>query len=285
MQNINHIKAYCLIAILILGVFLYFYNLGKESLLTDEYLSLHVTQQPIKNIIFAHNRESNPNTIPPLYEIILHFWLKIFGSGEFAQRSLSAMFGILSIYVLYRLARLLFDAQTGLLSALFSTFSFSWFYYFRQNRCYSLFILLTLISFYSFFYHLKNKNSELSLVGLITVNILLTFTHYFSFLIIGLQVLFSSLHWKTDRRLPLNILFMCMWVGLVYLPWYPNFLYDCQREPVLFYKTAHFNIAWNLFDIMMILFFDFHFRWDLQPAVLAVLVIMPFLLMRFFPLH
>ncbi|MGE5197797.1 MAG: glycosyltransferase family 39 protein, partial [Deltaproteobacteria bacterium] len=112
----ERIYALCLIAILIFSAFLYFYRLGNESLTTDEYFSLHVARQPLNAIIFGHEKTSNPNTIPPLYEIIMHFWLNVFGASEFAQRSLSAVFGIMSVYMLYRLARLLLDTQTGLLA-------------------------------------------------------------------------------------------------------------------------------------------------------------------------
>ena len=255
----------CLILILILSGFIYFYRLNKESLLTDEYLSLYVAQQPLKSIIFDHKKPTNPNTMPPLYEILMHFWLNIFGTNQFAQRSLSALFGILSVYVLYRLAELLFDKQTGLLSALFGSLSFSWFCLFRQNRCYSLSILLTLLSFYLFFYYLKNRDSRASFFSLIAVNILLTYTHYFSFLVILLEVIFVISQWKRYKQCARNILFMCLVTGIVYLPWYSNFFYDIKREPILLPRMGYsdiFDACKSLFSIIMVLFFDFHFRWE-----------------------
>ena len=149
-KGINNIQVLSVIALLVLASFIYFYGLGRESLLTDEYLSLHVAGQPLERIVFRHNESWNPNAIPPLYEILLHFWLKLFGKSEFAQRSLSALCGVCSAYVLYLLAKLLFDSWAGIIAMFFGILSFSWFLCFRQNRCYGLFILLVLLSFYLF---------------------------------------------------------------------------------------------------------------------------------------
>lgn len=261
----ERIYAFCLISILIFSGFIYFYDLGKESLITDEYFSLYIAQQPLKEIMLGHQKESNPNTLPPLYEIIMHFWLAMFGLSGFAQRSFSAILGILSVYILYRLARLLFDIRTGILSALFGSLSFSWFCFFRLNRCYSLFIFFTVLSFYVFFRYLKNKKSNFSLPTLIIINTALMYTHYLSFLVILLEALFSIFEWKRHRQWVKNILFMFILVYFACIPWYINLLYDFNREPLFTQKFAYQNIWSKLFGIIIVLFSDFHIRWD--PAL------------------
>jgi 4-amino-4-deoxy-L-arabinose transferase-like glycosyltransferase len=188
---------------------MYFYQLGKESLFTDEYFSLHVAQQPLSNIIFRHNELSNPITLPPFYELLMHFWLKVFGMSEAAQRSLTALCGVLSVYALYRLACLIFGIGTGILSAIFGLFSFSWFFYFRQNTCYGLFIFLSLLSFYNFFAYLKKRNS-FYLILLTLVNALLIYTHYLGYIIILLELLFFMIERKSARKYWQDTLFMCI---------------------------------------------------------------------------
>jgi len=258
----ERIYKFCLISILIFSGFIYFYNLNKESLLTDEYFSLYSAQQPLNTIIFGHQKEFNPNSLPPLYEIIMHFWLKIFGLSEFAQRSFSAILGIISAYIIYRVACLLFDIPTGILTALFGSLSFSWFCFFRQNRCYSLFICLTLLSFYLFFYYLKNKESKFSLPFLIAINIALTYTHYFAFLVILLELLFSIFEYKRNIEFTKDILLMCLWAFFAYGPWYSNFFYDINREPLMTIRLHPIEIGLQLFSIILVLFSDFHIKWE-----------------------
>jgi len=271
-MHIKKEKFYCLIllAVLVFSAAVYFYSLEKESLSTDEYFSLYVSQQAPLEIIAHHKTVSNPNTIPPLYVIILHYWLKIFGQGEFAQRSLSAFLGVLSVYLLYRLTLLLFDIRTAILSALFGTLSYTWFSFFRQNRCYSLFILLTLLSFYYFFSLLKDKNARRYFIYLTITNILLLYTHYFSFLVVALEAAFGIFEWRKDKNSLRNIILMCAFVGLAYLPWYPNLIYDLKREPIVVDKTPFVSTSRLIFDILRIMFSDFHFLWS---PILTVLYI------------
>ncbi len=251
-----------LIIILILAGGIYFYNLDKESFLTDEYFSLYKAELPLKEIIFGHQKETNPNTLPPLYEIIMHFWLKIFGTGEFPQRSFSAFLGIVSVYIIYRLSRLLFDEKTGLLVCLFASLSFSWFSFFRQNRCYGLFICLTLLSFYLFFYYLKNKQSGLSFAILIITNICLAYTHYFAFLVVSIELLLSTLEVRRNVRWVTDILLVCIWVIFAYIPWYPNLFHDINREPLMNIKIYYSGLGLQLYSIATLLFADFHIEWD-----------------------
>lgn len=272
--RIEKIYKLILISILIFSALIYFYCLNKEGLLTDEYLSLYSAQQSPYNILFNHRKETNPNTIPPLYVLILHYWLKIFGMSESAQRSLSAVFGILSVYALYRLAHLFFDIRTGIISALFGSLSFSWFLVFRQNRCYSLFILLTLLSFYAFFYLIKNRNSRYAFFFLTVINILLIYTHYFAFLVIFLEVIFGVLQWKKYKQGLLNILVMCIIINTAYLSWYENLFYDFKREPIVTNRTYPDSITRAIFNILRIIFFDFHFEWYPMLTILYL----PFLI-------
>ena len=284
MRNKQSIKktlpVLCLIAILILSAFIYFYNLGKESLTTDEYFSLHLAQQLLPNIILQHRGESNPNTIPPLYDIIMHFWLKVFGTSEFAQRSFSALLGILSVYLIYEFARLLFDMRTGLLSALFGALSYSWFYFFRMNRCYGLLIFLTLLSLYVFFYYIKNKNYQFPLFILTLINVALIYTHYFSFLVIAVEVLLSIFEWKRNRLLVRDIFLMCFWIALAFMPYCSDLWYDLGKEPVLSHNPPYVSGATQLSRLIFILFSPFHVRWN---PVLTVLYL-PFIVFGFIKL-
>jgi mannosyltransferase len=53
-----------------------------------------------------------------LYYLLLNFWERIFGESEFAVRSLSALFGALSVSALYLLGARLYGPTVGLVAGL-----------------------------------------------------------------------------------------------------------------------------------------------------------------------
>jgi len=67
-----------LLLILLTGLWLRVYGLNRESLWTDEGISIRVAQLPFAQII--NDRVSHFHT--PLYFIILHYWISLFGDTE-----------------------------------------------------------------------------------------------------------------------------------------------------------------------------------------------------------
>src|SRR5437899_1954089 len=63
------------------------------------------------------------DTHPPLYFLLLHFWIRLFGESDLALRSLSALFGVLALPVIFAAAARLAGRRVGVLAALFSALS------------------------------------------------------------------------------------------------------------------------------------------------------------------
>ena len=68
-----------------------------QSLWRDEAFSYLLAKKNIIEIIFLTAKDYNP----PLYYLILHFWIKIFGHSEIALRSLSLIFYWATIYIVF----------------------------------------------------------------------------------------------------------------------------------------------------------------------------------------
>jgi len=177
-----------LLLIILLASFLRIYNLCSQSLWLDEGSSVYEAKRNISSLI------GELKIHPPLYYIILHYWTLLFGTSEAAIRSLSVCFGIISILVLYKLGRELFDHKAALLASFLlaiSTFAIA---YSQEARSYSLLLLLTLVSFLFFIRILKaDKPRKTHLLLYSLTNILLAYTHMYGLFTIGSQVLYFLL--------------------------------------------------------------------------------------------
>ena len=83
-----------LLLIIALGSFLRIYGLGGQSIQPDEANSAMVASQNLASVATGDAAGNHP----PLYFIILHFWIGLFGSSEIVLRAPSVIFGILSVW-------------------------------------------------------------------------------------------------------------------------------------------------------------------------------------------
>lgn len=134
------------------------------------------------------------DTNPPLYTVLLHFWLKLDGSDT-QVKLFSLLFGVASIPALYFLVKLVAGRTVGLLSCLLFATSESAIIYSVEARPYSLFLFLSILSTYLLLLAFKEgeleKGQRPALVRLWTcysiVGCLLVYTHWFGLLVILVQ--------------------------------------------------------------------------------------------------
>ena len=135
---------------------------------------------------------------PPLYFILLNFWINLFGTSEAALRSLSAIFGIISILLIYQVGTALFNRRVGLISGFLSAISYYHIYYSQEARDYSLLLLLSLLSYF-FFIKIIKQDKKWHYPCYFLANLLLGYTHFYGLLIIASQALFFLLFWNKYR--------------------------------------------------------------------------------------
>lgn len=130
-----------LIALLALGLRLH--HLGDQSLWRDEIASVAFARLPLSRIWSAWMvHETNP----PLYYTLLHVWIRLFGEGEFAVRSLSALIGTAAVVCAGILGRKLKSERAGEIAALLTALSALQVYYSQEARGYMLAATATLLS-------------------------------------------------------------------------------------------------------------------------------------------
>lgn len=163
--------------IILIGMVFRFYQLGFERIWLDEAVSIRIAKQSIETILFSKQDTANP----PLYCAILHFFIK-YNDSEFIARLPSAIFGTVSIPLIYLLGRYLFSIKEGLISAFLLSISSIHINYSQETRSYALMLFLTLMTI-TFFYKAYTQNNKNAWVGFTLSAILLVYTHFFGFFV------------------------------------------------------------------------------------------------------
>ena len=188
------------------------YGLGSESLWWDEVYAISTMAHPGPQEII---RLSSTDNNPPLFYLILHYWMLLAGDSAFAVRLPSAIAGALAVPVMYGIGRLLFDRSAGLLAALILALSAYNIRYAQEARAYGLMVFLTLLSFYFFAKLVKDGRTRYATVGYVACTVLLVYTHFYAVFFVAAQVLYLLVSRENLRGwiLPGGVL------ALLYVPW------------------------------------------------------------------
>jgi 4-amino-4-deoxy-L-arabinose transferase-like glycosyltransferase len=117
---------------LLLAFALRVYALDAQSLWNDEGTSVALALRSIEAIIVGAARDIHP----PLYYLLLHFWMPFVGTTEYTVRFLSVIGGVLTIAVVLRIAYSVFGERVGIVAAFLTALSPFQVYYSQEARMY-----------------------------------------------------------------------------------------------------------------------------------------------------
>lgn len=220
----NNILFYYFLSIILLGCFLRIYDMGKRDLWYDELYSITLAKQSI-----SQNIKNLENNHPPLYQIILHFWIKFFGSGKIAVRSLSMIFGVVSIWLIYEVSRLLFEQKTALISAFLLAISNFHIHYSQETRGYAMFAMLALTSFFFLIKSLETHKSRFFIYYFISTSFLY-YAHNYSLFVIFAQNLYFLLRWKEYKDFRFKWFSAQVGAFSLFLPWLPSLFKQIEKK-------------------------------------------------------
>ena len=118
-----------------LGAVLRFATLGAQSYWFDEAQAAHELHLSLGSMLSSMVAVE---TAPPLYFVLGWVWVHLFGAGEVALRSLSALAGTALIPIAYLCGRELVSRRAGLLTAAFVAVSPFMIWYSQEAREYML---------------------------------------------------------------------------------------------------------------------------------------------------
>lgn len=153
---------------------------------------------------------------PPLYYLIIHYWSFVFGTSEIAIRTPSVIFGLLTIYVTYLIAKQFKNDSKHkitwpIVPALFLATSGLHIYYSQEARMYSFATFLVTLIIYLF---ILKKWSWLSLSF-----VLLFLTDYLSMIIV--PVLFAY-QYLNNKKVLTKLVYSLIPVAVTFILWWPT---------------------------------------------------------------
>jgi mannosyltransferase len=221
-----------LVALMALSAFLRSRYLGGQYWM-DEAITTGVSLHKLSAIPGVLRHDGNP----PLYYMMLHVWMSVFGSTETATHAMSLLFGVLTIPAGGWAAWSLFGRRAGIMAALLFAFNAWLTAYAQETRMYELMGLLGVLATAGFlqgFVYRRRRFLWLFAAALA----LMLYTHSWgTFFFAGSAIsLIPALLASEDRRgLLRDAVITYVGAGILYLPWVPNLLY----------QVAHTAAPWD----------------------------------------
>lgn len=210
-----------------------------SDLWLDEALSVDIARLPLHEIPSFLKRDG----APPLYYVLLHFWMGWFGSSDEAVRSLSGLFGVVTLPLAWLAGKRLGGRTAGWAAVLLVATSPFAIRYDTETRMYSLVVLLTVCGFLALDRSLHHpRPGNLIAVGAVTA--LLLYTHYWSLYLVGTMMLWLAwTAWRgrpSWRRGARASLVACAVGCLTFLPWLPTLLFQAKHTGTPWATPANF---------------------------------------------
>lgn len=143
-----------------------------QSLRLDESQSIWQASHSITGVL----RVVAQDVHVPLYHVLLHYWMLVFGNGVEAVRSLSLLFFVLTLPVAYCLARMVMGRRWALVTVLLLATSPFLNWYANEARMYTLLLCVATLSQYYFAKILRNNTGW---KGYALTAVIGVYSHYF----------------------------------------------------------------------------------------------------------
>jgi 4-amino-4-deoxy-L-arabinose transferase-like glycosyltransferase len=167
-----------------LGFAVRFASLGVQSYHHDEVITVArvIPGSFVHMLEEVKGSESNP----PLYYVLAWAWAKLFGTGEVAMRSLSALFGLGTVPLAYLIGAELSSRRAGLIAAGIVAVNPMLIWYSQEARSYAMLVFFGAASLLFFVRALRTREGrDLALWALASA--LALSSHYFAVFAVGIE--------------------------------------------------------------------------------------------------
>jgi 4-amino-4-deoxy-L-arabinose transferase-like glycosyltransferase len=217
-----------LLGVLALAAVMRFWGLGSQSVWWDEAYSLEWASHGPLEIV----RILQSDVHPPLYYLLLGFWLDVFGESLVSGRALSAAIGVAGVGAAYLLGRDMYRPAVGLAFAFLVTVAQFHLYYSQELRSYGLLFALAVVSMHAYWrmwHHEGDRKWALAYYAIATTALL--YTHFTGVFVVAAQLLHRGMAFlmNPDRKATRFWLLGQAIVFVAFLPWLLILLKQASR--------------------------------------------------------
>ena len=227
--------------ILFLSFIARFFLANWNSYWYDELVSVKLLGIDRSDVLDVVRSMVTGDRHPPLYQVVLFYWMQLFGSSELATRMLSTLYVTLSVLTLYLLANGLYGKRVAIAAALFFNFSNIAVYYSLESRNFAQALFLSTLSAYVLHRYLRSIGGDFSWKAMflnrwffiaVVVNLALLLTMYYNAFALLAQAVFLFIYlvyhgnWRSviysagktaAYFLPPVMVFLALWGGAILL--------------------------------------------------------------------
>lgn len=211
-------QLYLLLALILAALALRMARLAFQPLWWDEGWSLYFATTGIQTML----ERTAVDIHPPLYYLLLHFWIRLFGPSVVSVRSLSVVIGTATLPFLYLVAKRLLGPIGAFLATLLLAISPFHVYYSQEVRMYALVTLLALVATtFALQWDLARGRWGTWLGYVLAATAALYTQYYAGFLLVALNLVILA-RWRGYRH---PVRHLGSWLGaqgvvaLLFLPW------------------------------------------------------------------
>jgi uncharacterized membrane protein len=155
----------------------------------DEPFSIFIAQYEPSFIVEYLSQGNNP----PLFELILHYWMNWVGDSDHQLRLLPALFSALTVIPIFLVGKRHLNSTAGIIASLLFTFSIQHIRFAHEIRVYSFLALLSASSILFFLAVVKNPKNTRGWLLLGISWVLMMYSHYLMIFPIATQLILGAI--------------------------------------------------------------------------------------------
>jgi hypothetical protein len=216
-----------------------------QSLWRDEAFSILAAQKPLEFLITKLGFE------PPVYYMLLHFWIKLFGQSEIATRSLSFLGIALATFLVIEWSAKQFKKHwLAIFTPAFFFFNPMLLYYAFEVRTYGWYVFFTIATLFAYM--------DQKWKWFIVAGILGFYTHtYFAFFLAALGFHYLWMHknelfrrasaWLTNSGIRAFAT-----IGIAALPWIIKIIHEAPKLKTSWYYPVDLHLVYSVLGNMFV---------------------------------
>jgi 4-amino-4-deoxy-L-arabinose transferase-like glycosyltransferase len=215
------------VLVIAVGIVLRFWT--RSGMWLDEALTVDIARKPLDQLHGLLRQDG----APPLYYLLLHFWIKPFGTSDLGVRSLSGVISVITLPFAWLAGRTYGRQSAWGVVVLLASAPFA-IYYGTEARMYSLVMLLTVLGFLAITSAMRRPRPA-NLVAMAVVVAALLYSQYWAIFLVAtvaLWLLWQGRKGQPDesRRTNARWSFGALAVGcLCFVPWLPTFFFQSRH--------------------------------------------------------